>query len=98
MNIEFVNRLINARKDKNWTQADLAKALNLNLKNVQRWEQGSSKPSFEAATQLAVVLEVSLDYLAGITHKPQAAANNQLLQAVEQLPAHKQMALLELIS
>ena len=58
-------RISLARKTKKWTQKDLADALKVNLKNVSRWELGSSAPSFEAAIQLADVLEVSLDYLGG---------------------------------
>lgn len=98
MEKELVTRLISARKDKNWTQLDLAKALGVNLKNVQRWEQGSSKPSFEAATELAKVLGVSLDYLAGIANKPNP---NQLdaeaLQVVNRLSNEQLKAVLVLV-
>ncbi len=59
-------RISIARKAKKWTQKDLATALKVNLKNVSRWELGSSAPSFEAAISLANVLNVSLDYLGGL--------------------------------
>lgn len=59
-------RISIARKAKKWTQKDLADALKVNLKNVSRWELGSSAPSFEAAISLANVLNVSLDYLGGL--------------------------------
>lgn len=62
-------RIIQARKAKNWTQKDLANALKVNQKNISRWELGSSAPSFEAAVELAKVLDVSLDFLGGINRK-----------------------------
>ena len=86
MENDLKNKLINARKDKHWSQADLAKALNVNLKNVQRWEQGSSKPSFEAAAELAKALGLSLDFLAGMdaVASPMHADVAQLLAALPQ--------------
>jgi len=68
--------IIAARKAKNWTQKDLANALKVNVKNVSRWELGSSAPSFEAVILLAKVLEVSLDYLAGTEVN---SSNNELV-------------------
>ena len=60
------DRIINARKAKNWTQLDLAKALNVNVKNVSRWELGQAKPSLDAAAELANALDTSIDFLAGV--------------------------------
>jgi len=60
------DRIIQARKLKKWTQSDLAGALNVNVKNISRWELGQSKPSIEAAAELAKALNVSLDYLGGL--------------------------------
>jgi transcriptional regulator with XRE-family HTH domain len=64
--IGIKERITSARKAKKWTQKALADALNVNLKNVSRWELGSSAPSFEAAIHLSKVLGVSLDYLGGL--------------------------------
>ncbi len=35
----IAQRIIDARKAKKWTQKDLANALNVNTKNVTRWER-----------------------------------------------------------
>ena len=67
--MDLKERISTARKAKKWTQKDLADALKVNLKNVSRWELGSSAPSFEAAIQLSTVLNVSLDYLGGLDSK-----------------------------
>lgn len=60
-------RIISARKNKGWNQKQLAEALDVNLKNVSRWELDQAKPNIEAATELAKILEVSLDYLGGLS-------------------------------
>lgn len=77
-NSTLKHRISNARKTKKWTQKDLADALNVNLKNVSRWELGSSAPSFDAAIELAKVLNVSLDYLGGLDN----STNNNSLAAL----------------
>ena len=59
-------RILTARKNKGWTQPQLAEQLGVNLKNVSRWELDQSRPSIEAAADLAKVLDVSLDYLGGL--------------------------------
>ena len=99
MHTTLIERLISARKDKNWTQVELAKALNVNLKNVQRWEQGSSKPSFEAAAELAKVLGVSLDYLAGLSHSPtHGGVKQEVATLLAQVPKNKLEAIQILLS
>lgn len=70
------NRIITARKAKNWTQTDLANALQVNVKNVSRWELDIATPSFEAAINLAVILDISLDFLGGLD---KTSNNNPLL-------------------
>ena len=42
----------------------------VNIKNVSRWELASSTPSFEAAIELAKILNVSLDFLGGLETAP----------------------------
>ena len=65
----IAQRIIDARKAKKWTQKDLANALNVNTKNVTRWELEQSAPSIQAAADLAKVLNLSLDYLSGLDVK-----------------------------
>ena len=64
--MEISKRIIEARKAKKWTQKDLAKAINVNIKNISRWELDQSKPSIDAAVTLAKALGVSVDFLCGI--------------------------------
>lgn len=49
------------------TQEDLANQLEVEVKSVQRYERGKSRPNTYAIAKLAVFFEVSSDYLLGIS-------------------------------
>lgn len=51
------------RKQKGWTQAELAEKLNVSDKAVSKWEQDGGAPSIEFLVPLAEILGVSIDYL-----------------------------------
>lgn len=51
------------RKEKGWTQIELAEKLQVSDKAVSKWEQDSGAPSIEFFPMLAEVFEVSIDYL-----------------------------------
>ena len=51
------------RKEKGWTQAELAKRLNISDKAVSKWESESGLPDTTIFPDLAKVLGVSIDYL-----------------------------------
>ena len=51
------------RKDKGWSQTQLAKKLNIPSQNVSRYERGVFTPSTEALAKFAEVFGVSVDYL-----------------------------------
>ena len=67
---EKIKRLREAR---GWTQAELARRLNLTRNGVNSWEQGLSMPSPAYLVELAKVFSVSTDYLLGL--EPLAAIN-----------------------
>lgn len=54
------------RMARGWTQADLARRLNLSRNGVNSWEQGLSTPSPAFIVELAKVFSVSTDYLLGV--------------------------------
>ena len=54
------------RTARGWTQADLARRLNISRNGVNSWEQGLSMPSPATLVDLAKVFSVSTDYLLGI--------------------------------
>lgn len=51
------------RKEKGWTQIELAEKLQVSDKAVSKWEQDSGAPSIEFFPALAEVFGVSIDYL-----------------------------------
>ena len=56
--------LVNARKKKQMTQADLANELKVVTKaSVSNWENGYSKPRLEVALSVAAILEKEVSFL-----------------------------------
>lgn len=54
------------REARNWSQAELARRLDITRNGVNSWEQGLSMPSPACLVDLAKVFSVSTDYLLGI--------------------------------
>lgn len=63
-------RLKNARTRSGHTQASLAEIMETDARQIWRWESGENAPSGEIVGRLAMVLEVSSDYLLGLTPDP----------------------------
>ncbi len=51
------------RKEKNWTQAELAKKLEMHPVNMTKLEQGKNMPSADTLIRLSEIFNVSIDYL-----------------------------------
>ena len=64
--MDFGTRLRHIRKEKKLTQQDLSDIIGYDKRMISRWEGGNTKPSIEAATNLAKALDISLDILAGL--------------------------------
>lgn len=54
------------RESKNMTQAELSKKLGITRSSVNAWEMGISIPSTQYIVELALLFNVSTDYLLGI--------------------------------
>ena len=63
----FTVRLKEARLEKGWTQKQLAEAIKTTDDSIFSWEKGRSQPSIEFLRKLCQVLEVSSDYLIGLS-------------------------------
>lgn len=59
-------RIKTLREARGWTQAELARRLNMTRNGVNSWEQGLSMPSLPFLVELARLFSVSTDYLLGI--------------------------------
>jgi len=57
--------ITNLRKDKEWSQADLASKTGVSQVMIGKYERGDAAPSIEVAKKMADAFAVSLDYLVG---------------------------------
>ena len=75
--MSFGSKIIEARKEKNMSQEELAKALGATPTTIGRYERNEVKPSIEVALKIAKTLDVSLDYLTG--NSPENPLKNRKL-------------------
>lgn len=54
------------REPRGWTQAELARRMNMTRNGINSWEQGLSMPSPPSLVDLAKLFSVSTDYLLGV--------------------------------
>lgn len=60
------DRIKSLREARGWTQAELARRLNMTRNGVNSWEQGLSMPSPPLLVELAKIFSVTTDYLLGL--------------------------------
>jgi transcriptional regulator with XRE-family HTH domain len=65
--MEFKNRLRELRIEKNVSQIEIAKILNMSKMAISHWEKGNSEPSIDQLKVLARFFDVSIDYLVGFS-------------------------------
>ena len=63
----FNERLRALRKERGMTQAEVAEKISIAYRNYQRLEANGNTPNFSNLVQLADLIDVSMDYLAGRT-------------------------------
>ena len=65
--MSFGSRLVEIRKEKKLSQAELALRVGLHSNALGRYERGEAIPSVEIAAKIASELGTSLDYLIGLS-------------------------------
>ena len=63
-------RVRDLREDKDLTQADVAKILNVYTTTYQRWERGETEIPSHIVNQLSIYYNVSADYIVGLPNLP----------------------------
>lgn len=63
--METGNIISTLRKEKDWSQTELATKSGVSREMIGKYERGEAVPSIEAAKKIADAFEVSLDYLVG---------------------------------
>ena len=77
-------RLRTLRLKNGFTYASLAKVLDLNMRQIVRYEAGEADPSSDVVTRMADTFNVSADYLLGRTDDPTPPAYRADLTPHEQ--------------
>ncbi len=64
---EFHEILSEYLRDNKMTQSDFARKVNVKPNLVSKWIQGSVRPSYDNLKKISLVLDVSANYLLGIS-------------------------------
>ncbi len=99
---DFPEKLKHLRKNRGWSQGQLAKKIGADPNRISRYERGVIWPTLELIVRIAAAFEVSLDYLLRnekgmIVNK---ISNQDLLKRVEtinQLPEDDQKILIAVL-
>lgn len=78
-------RIMALRKEKNISQTELAKRLNVSRQAVSKWEQGVSSPDTERLILLAEILGTEVEYLATGTHPEPGSVVLNIVETVERV-------------
>ena len=78
-------RITALRKEKNISQTELAKRLNVSRQAVSKWEQGTSSPDTDRLIQLAEILGTEVEYLATGTHPEPGSVVLNVVETVERV-------------
>ena len=57
------DKIIKLRKEKGWSQEDLAEKLNVSRQAISRWENGTALPDAQNVLQISKLFNVTTDYL-----------------------------------
>lgn len=59
----LASRIADLRKQKGWSQEELAERMDVSRQSVSKWESGASTPDLSRVLQLAELFQVSTDFL-----------------------------------
>lgn len=80
MNIEIANRLAKLRKEKGYSQEQLAEELDISRQAISKWERAEASPDTDNLIELAKLYNVSLDYLLCLDNEDSKSVNkNQII-------------------
>jgi transcriptional regulator with XRE-family HTH domain len=86
------SKISELRKQKGWSQSELARHIEVSREIVGRYERGDAMPSIDIAKRMADAFEVSLDYLVGnAEEKLDKATLSRILEINKLQPKEKEM-------
>ena len=84
-------RITLLRKEKDISQAELAKRLEVSRQAVSKWEQGTSSPDTNKLIQLAKILDTEVEYLATGTHPEPSSVVLNVVETVERVQVQEKV-------
>ncbi len=97
----FPERLRQLRRERDWSQGQLANKAGIDIQRISKYERGISSPPLETLARIAEALNVSLDYLltgkSGKTEKLKNAKLIERMEEVEGLPSEYQETLISVL-
>jgi transcriptional regulator with XRE-family HTH domain len=98
-------RLLELRTEKNLSQRDMAKILNISQGTYNNWENQNTQPSIEQLITIANYFGVSVDYLIGnsddlgvINYNVTNDENNKILNMLSAAPSKLKQAIVTILS
>jgi transcriptional regulator with XRE-family HTH domain len=79
--MEFNNKLYELRKQKGFSQEELASRLNVSRQTVSKWEVGESAPDMEKLIAISDLFEISLDELVKGETPKQSDVSEQVVKS-----------------
>ena len=79
------SKITELRKQKGWSQSELARQIDVSREIVGRYERNDAVPSIEVAKRMAGAFEVSLDFLVGNTEQEVDKDTLKRLQEINRL-------------
>jgi transcriptional regulator with XRE-family HTH domain len=83
--VNIGEKIMELRKRKNWSQSDLAKAIEASRDIIGKYERNENSPSIEMALKIAKVFDVPVDYLLG--EGKHATYDNDTIKRIEEIHA-----------
>ena len=81
----FSEKISALRKQKGWSQEELAEKLMVTRQAVSKWESAQSMPDLDKLVQLSEALGVSTDYLLMGSEPSKEEVKNDLLSIISEL-------------
>lgn len=83
--IEFPERLKELRKEKGFTQKELAELVGFSYQNLQKYEKGIAKPLNKNLIKISDIFDVSVSYLLGETDVRKASSIYEMYEQLTEL-------------
>jgi transcriptional regulator with XRE-family HTH domain len=90
-------RIALRRRERGWTQADLAEKLQVETETVSRFERGHAMPSLKRLALTAHVLDVALGDLVGGASQLAGDTASELMEILKEVTPRQRMVLLEVV-